>query len=170
MSTEQTAPPDSGVRGVTWNEGHKRWTVSIGRNGKNVYLGEYQDLHVAVALRQDAENTPDESLPLLKARYKAMRVSPPPTTALTVAPDHAAQALPVDPCQRLPALFEAAIQADREAIEASEEASRAVAHANTKRQHAVKAWDRYADCLAEIGRNLDSAFLDSRLGQLFDRE
>lgn len=37
----------SGVKGVSWNQRDKRWTVAIGINGKRKHFGNYKDLELA---------------------------------------------------------------------------------------------------------------------------
>jgi hypothetical protein len=48
-------PSQSGVRGVSWSKGNKRWLVTIGHNGRTVYGGQFKELadaeSAAIALR-----------------------------------------------------------------------------------------------------------------------
>ena len=45
----------SGHLGVTWHKRDKRWQAYIELNGKNIHLGQYTDLDVAIAARKQAE-------------------------------------------------------------------------------------------------------------------
>lgn len=45
----------SGVKGVSWNKKYKKWNANIGFNGKNIYLGCYNDFEDAVKVREEAE-------------------------------------------------------------------------------------------------------------------
>ena len=45
----------SGVTGVSWNKRDNKWTVYIGVNGKNKYLGSFSDFKEAVDVRKHAE-------------------------------------------------------------------------------------------------------------------
>jgi hypothetical protein len=45
----------SGVTGVTWNKKLNKWSAQIGVNGKNIYLGVYENFKDAVKSRKEAE-------------------------------------------------------------------------------------------------------------------
>lgn len=45
----------SGYRGVYFNNKYQKWETKIHVNGKDVYLGRYDDLTMAVKARHDAE-------------------------------------------------------------------------------------------------------------------
>ena len=47
-----TARNTSGVRGVYWHEGHKRWVATGRQDGKVVTLGEFEDISEATEVRQ----------------------------------------------------------------------------------------------------------------------
>lgn len=47
-----TARNTSGVRGVYWHEGHKRWVATGRQDGKLVTLGEFEDISEATEVRQ----------------------------------------------------------------------------------------------------------------------
>lgn len=47
-----TEPNTSGVRGVYWHQGHKRWVATGCEKGKRVSLGEYEDLSEAREARK----------------------------------------------------------------------------------------------------------------------
>lgn len=47
-----TATNQSGVRGVHWHEGHKRWVATGRENGRLLTLGEFEDLDEARSARE----------------------------------------------------------------------------------------------------------------------
>lgn len=46
---------DSGVKGVTWKKSSKKWVARIGFRGKDIYLGFFDDINDAIAIRKEAE-------------------------------------------------------------------------------------------------------------------
>jgi len=46
----------SGVTGVYWNKGRKKWEVQIGVNSKTIFLGHFTNFDDAVKARKEAEN------------------------------------------------------------------------------------------------------------------
>lgn len=50
-----TKPSKSGVVGVNWFKQTSKWSVSIGCNGRSVWLGCYEDKLDAIAVRKEAE-------------------------------------------------------------------------------------------------------------------
>ena len=46
----------SGVKGVNWHKGGKKWRVEITVNKKNLYLGLFDDLELAELVAQEARN------------------------------------------------------------------------------------------------------------------
>ncbi|MCC7449618.1 MAG: hypothetical protein IT324_19515 [Anaerolineae bacterium] len=59
--------------GVAWNSQDERWMAYIRRDGKQISLGTYADKALAIAIREEAEQTPTNALPALKAKYRALR-------------------------------------------------------------------------------------------------
>lgn len=45
----------SGVTGVFWHKTNNKWVANIGFEGKNIYLGTYEDFKMAVQARRSAE-------------------------------------------------------------------------------------------------------------------
>lgn len=45
----------SGVTGVNWNKESSQWVVRIGVNKKRIYLGQFDTLEEAIAIRKEAE-------------------------------------------------------------------------------------------------------------------
>lgn len=45
----------SGYKGVMWNKHRSKWTATIGFKGKQIFLGNYDDLEDAAAARKAAE-------------------------------------------------------------------------------------------------------------------
>lgn len=41
----------SGVHGVTWSKRYMKWVVQLGHDGRNIYLGRYEDLAEAIEVR-----------------------------------------------------------------------------------------------------------------------
>lgn len=47
----------SGKTGVTWNQKHGKWHANITIDGKQEYLGCFNDLKLAISAREDAERS-----------------------------------------------------------------------------------------------------------------
>lgn len=56
MNTRKQKDNTSGVKGVYKITGYNRWAAQINANGKRYYLGSYDSLEEAVAVRREAEN------------------------------------------------------------------------------------------------------------------
>jgi hypothetical protein len=56
QQNRKSTPSDnkSGVLGVSWNRNKNKWQCHIKANGKNMYLGLYDDLEVAKRVVEDA--------------------------------------------------------------------------------------------------------------------
>jgi len=46
----------SGVKGVSWNKGSKKWQVRVSVNGKQKYFGRYYDINVAKFIAETMRN------------------------------------------------------------------------------------------------------------------
>lgn len=160
MNTTTNGHHYSGQQGVTWDATHQRWKVMIRKGDSLQVLGTFPDeaLDRAIALRQEAEQTPLEGLYELRLRYglKPLKKAPAPIT------------LPSDVADRLSALWRAALAADDELKFANGEASKAAGRAHAAEEDSIAAWNALAEALAEAGRNLDSGFIRSRLSFLLD--
>lgn len=55
MNREKNKNNTSGVTGVYWHSKHKKWESIIGIDGKNKYLGLFDDYNQAVITRKLAE-------------------------------------------------------------------------------------------------------------------
>ncbi|HCB1635926.1 TPA: HNH endonuclease [Citrobacter freundii] len=55
MNRGPQANNTSGVKGVGWKESEMRWTAQIGKHGRTIYLGRFDNIFDAVAARKSAE-------------------------------------------------------------------------------------------------------------------
>ncbi|SMQ75797.1 AP2 domain-containing protein [Bacillus sp. OV166] len=58
----------SGIRGVYWNKQHKKWRAQIGLNGKDIFLGYFDDIQEAKRIVMDARA---RNMPFSKEAMKA---------------------------------------------------------------------------------------------------
>ena len=56
MNRDKIKSNTSGTTGVYWHSKHKKWESIIGVDGKNKYLGLFDDYDQAVAVRKLAED------------------------------------------------------------------------------------------------------------------
>lgn len=55
MNRKKPSNNTSSVTGVRWHKASNKWQVGIGVNGKQIYLGVYDDFDEAVRIRKEAE-------------------------------------------------------------------------------------------------------------------
>lgn len=55
MNSSLRSDNKSGITGIMWNKRNNNWYVQIGINGKNKYLGSFENFEDAVKARKDAE-------------------------------------------------------------------------------------------------------------------
>lgn len=163
MNTTTNGRHYSGQQGVTWDATHQCWKVMIRKGDSLQVLGNFPDeaLDRAIALRQEAEQTPLEGLYELRLRYGLKPRKDKSKGLVPITP-------PGDVADRLSALWRAALAADDELKFANGEASRAAGRAHAAEEDSIAAWNALAEALAEAGRNLDSGFIRSRLSFLLD--
>lgn len=56
-TTQARNTNSDGMNGINWSKPKKKWVVSIGVGGKNIYLGITSDIEAAKKIRKEAEET-----------------------------------------------------------------------------------------------------------------
>lgn len=62
---------ESGVKGVTWDKGKKKWIVNINYKGKQYRIAQTSDIDEAIKIKEESDSFMDACIKALKEKYAA---------------------------------------------------------------------------------------------------
>lgn len=150
--------------GVTWNEKQSRWIAQIYKEGKQHYLGAFEDKALAEGIRSEAERMPVSEFPALRQTYRKAKKQGPVVQRLQV-PEQEAAAPEQCALGTLLSLIQTALEADEHMKRLQTAAQAACDDAATAEQTAIEAWNTVMEALRDTA-GTESAFNRSEFGSI----